>query len=95
MLDRFVRFWPYLFTTEKFILVQLFCKFCNVMAHSVSRFFFFLQAACYGCGVMAQYGGEEYISACAGLLFYCFTGMIRFSARGAYLLLAPQGRALI
>ncbi|XP_078381779.1 importin-5-like [Oculina patagonica] len=23
------------------------------------------QAACYGCGVMAQYGGEEYVSACA------------------------------
>jgi len=27
-----------------------------------------LQAACYGCGVMAQYGGEEYITACTGLL---------------------------
>ncbi|CAH3175486.1 unnamed protein product [Porites lobata] len=23
------------------------------------------QAACYGCGVMAQFGGEEYMSACA------------------------------
>ena len=35
-----------------------------------------LQAACYGCGVMAQYGGEEYITACTGLLpgnseFFC------------------------
>lgn len=23
------------------------------------------QAACYGCGMMAQFGGEEYINACA------------------------------
>lgn len=26
------------------------------------------QAACYGCGVMAQFGGEEYINACADVV---------------------------
>ena len=40
--------------------------FCYVTAVPYDENDSVLQAACYGCGVMAQYGGEEYITACTG-----------------------------